>query len=154
MIKNYKLKALAIILLTTVGFSCTKNKKHEVTFNFDIESTNGNKPLKVSCFDAKEAKDFMEASFSGENAVEPKPLATFKSEGKPEKNLSFTLNLPETETFCLVDPFKPMIVRNGPKAGDVFVPRGPASIKFNYNMYSSKFFKVEQEVKNVDVITK
>ena len=156
------MRLLCAVSLVLLFAACTKTKtlvgggSHKVTFNVEVESNDGARPLKIECAKFEEFEAYMRdqsaAMMSGKKpSVEKPQLIQFATPGKPEHNLSAQLELPSTKMTCTIDG-KFMNIKNGDQSSQVFIPKGDASVSVVYNMYSKKLLKSDASGTTIEVV--
>lgn len=148
-----RISFLALLILC----SCSP-KNHKVTFNYKIESTNGKNSFILECYKQKELKEFMDAQgkafLEGKSVTSkgPEPVGKFNSNGTPEHEFKFVLELPEEDLVCGSDPMNFVTVRVGENAGQVFKPTADTEINVFYNMYTKKYYKADSPGAKVTIV--
>lgn len=155
-------KSVLALCLMALLPSCTKitealSSKHKVTFDVELESTDGNRAFAIECFNYEDFdaynRDQMAALLSGKKPTVKLPEAyKFKTEGKPENKLTAVIELPQDKLTCAVDGGKFIVVRLGEEASEVFIPKGDTAIKISYNMYVKKLYKSDSAGANVELV--
>lgn len=150
------MKKIILLVITVLVFGCSE-KTHKVSFKVDIASTKGDKSLVVDCFESEAYKKSMKAmndlmsGRSKDKPEEPKVIAHFSSNGKPEHELKFSLELPEKFVTCMVDKSFPIRFKNGTQEGTSFKAKANDELSFRYNLFTSNLGTIESKPSSVEI---
>ncbi len=150
------MKKIIFLIVTVLAFGCSE-KKHKISFKVNIESTHGEKSLIVDCYESDAYKKAMKAmndlmsGRSKEKPEEPKAIAHFSSNGKPEHEFKFAMELPEKFITCMVDKSFPIRFKNGNQEGSSFKAKADDELNFKYNMFTSELRVAESKASSVEI---
>lgn len=150
------MKKIIFLMIAILALGCSE-KKHKVSFRVEIASTKGDKSLIVDCFESDTYKSYMKSMndlMSGrtkDKPEEPKVIAHFSSNGKPEHELKFSMELPEKFVTCMVDKSFPIRFKNGTQEGLVFKAKADDELSFRYNMFTSNLGTIESKASSVEI---
>jgi hypothetical protein len=146
-----------VLILGLVGLVGCAEKKHNITFNVEIDSTKGENSLAIDCFKADDYKGYMKGMndvMNGRSKTRPeapRAIASYITQGKPQNKYSFTLDLPEQFTTCIIDKNLPINITIANQSAMFFKPTGAAELNVKYNMFASKLFTVDSKSTMVEL---
>jgi hypothetical protein len=146
-----------VLIFVLVGLVSCAEKKHNVTYNVEIDSTKGEKSLSLDCFKADDYKAYMKGMndvMNGRSKSKPeelKAMASYVTPGKPQNKFSFKMELPEQFMICVIDKNVPISITIANQSAIFFKPTGTAEVNVKYNMFVSKLFTVESNTTMVEL---